>query len=149
MTNELIECIQIAAINLAETNSDVDMKEDQTRTSALKRMVKSLSLALAVINAVGAHIYNQWHPSPNVPVMDDHFDPTDEGRLENYMKQVNDFLNGLVSDHDLAKSAADQEPGTVHKLGTGIKKIALHLAPFMKLLIKLGKAGSVFHPGLK
>jgi hypothetical protein len=148
MTNELIERIQIAAIDLAETNSAVDVKEDQIRMNSLNRMRKSLALALAVIKGVGTHIYNQWHPSPNVPVMDDHFDPTDEGQLENYMKQVSDFLNGLVSNLDLTSKAADQKNGNAYKLGKGVEKIALHLAPFVKLLVKLGKQdGLVFHPG--
>jgi hypothetical protein len=112
-------------------------------------MGKSLALALAVIKGVGAHIYDQWHPSPIVPLMDDNFDPTDEGQLENYMKQVSDFLNGLVSDLEAAKSAGDEETGTVYKLGKGIKKIALHVAPFVNVLVKLGKESWVIYPGFK
>jgi hypothetical protein len=82
--------------------------------------------------------------------MDDDFDPADEAQLQNYMNRVGDYLNGLVSDLDSAKRAADEETGTVYKLGKGIKKVALHIAPFMKLLIKLGKQeGSVINAGLK
>jgi len=148
--SELIESINVAANDLVDANSTVHVEEDHIRTHALKRMGKSLALALAVIKGVGAHIYNQWHPLPIVPVMDDDFDPADEVQLQNYMKRVGDYLNGLVSDLDSATRAADEETGTVYKLGKGIKKVALHIAPFVKLLIKLGKQeGSVIYAGLK
>jgi hypothetical protein len=143
----LIEGIELAARELADADSTIEIGEEQIRVLALKRMRKTLNLTLAVIKAVAADIYAQWRPSPELPETGKDFDPTDEAQLEDYMKQVNNFLNGLISDRDSVKSS--DEAGTVQKLGKGIKKIALHVAPFVKLMIKLGKQeGLVSHgPG--
>jgi hypothetical protein len=144
----LIEGIELATRELTDADSTIDIGEEQIRVHALKRMRQSLNLMLAVIKAVAADIYAQWHPSPELPKTGKEFDPTNEAQLEDYMKQVNNFLNGLISDRDSAKSS--DEAGMIQKLGKGIQKIALHVAPFVKWMIRLGKQeGVVIHgPGV-
>jgi hypothetical protein len=141
-TEILIEGIERASRELADTDSSATAIEDeQIRAHAFNRMRKTLNLAVAVIKTVAADVYAQWHPSPNLPEAGDGFDPTEDAKLEEYMEEVKDFLNRLISERDSTNNP-DKE-GTVHKLGKGIKKIALHLAPFVTLLINIGKHDGV------
>jgi len=133
----LIETIEVAADGVANATSTDDVADEHIREHALKRMAKSLTLTLAIIKGVGADLYSQWNPSPTIPMIEEDFDPTDDAQLENYMSRVNDFLNGIVSDLDVTQNP-EEASTMIYKLGKGIKKISLHIAPFAKLLIKLG-----------
>jgi hypothetical protein len=102
-------------------------------------MKKSLKLAVAVIKAVGADMYKQWHPSTNLPKIEDDFDPTNDEQFESYTAKVAAFLDSCLVDRDKTKNGSKQDISTVQKFGKGIKNIALHIAPLVKLGINLGK----------
>jgi hypothetical protein len=56
------------------------------------------------------------------------------------MKQADEFLTGLCNSTAKANGA---QTGTLTKLATGVKTIARHVSPFVKLAIKLGQAGGL------
>jgi hypothetical protein len=132
----LIESIKTAANVLQHDEPTISSEDQEIRMNSLKRMQKSTTLAMAVIKAVGANIYNQWHPSPTLPGLPVDFDATDETQLEDYMVQVNKFLNDLCTSN-VEKNGPQNGPLT--KLAKGVKTIATHVSPFVKLAIKLGK----------
>jgi hypothetical protein len=139
-TNELIKNIENAVDDLGDIETTDNTDEQHVHTRALIRMKKSLTLARCVIKGIAANIYKQWNPSPDLPVMEDDFDSTNEKDIEIYMNEVTEFLNNLVGDLATTKSdATDQKSKVIYKLGNGIKNIALHVAPFVKTIVKMGK----------
>jgi hypothetical protein len=102
-------------------------------------MRKSLKLVVAVIEAVRVDICEQWDPSIDVPKIGQDFDPTDYAQFESYTKNVAAFLDSCLAERKKTENASEQDTGTLHKFGKGMKKIALHIAPLVKFGIQLGK----------
>jgi hypothetical protein len=134
----LIASLETAADALEhdDPSPTTSVEGHETGINALMRMCKSTTLALAVIKAVGANIYSQWHPSPMLPIVPVDFDPTKEAQFEDYLEQVNTFLNGLCTSNAEKNGA---QVGPLIKLAKGVKTIARHVSPFVKLAIKIGK----------
>lgn len=140
MTEEDIEGIETAAKDLAEADL-TDDSDKAIHQSALKRMKKSSRLTFALIKSVGVGVYNQLHPSPELPLIAADFDSKDEKAFDDYMQQVTAFLNHRLDELDKAANAkkeADQNMSNVRKFGKGMKKIALHIAPAVKFVADSG-----------
>jgi hypothetical protein len=112
-TEQLANDIQNAANDLESTREAIDdgTDDDGVLDRALQRMKRGLNLAGSVINGVGAHIYNQWCPSPDVPVLQDHFDPSKSKDFEKYKNKVSEFLEKLAKGHATINSKGEKLGG--------------------------------------
>jgi len=101
-------------------------------------MKKALTLADNVIKGVATSFYNGWRPPSALP-QGDKFDLKNEKDFEKYMEQVKVFLQNLVEKQETEKKEKEDAAKTaVGKLGTGIRCIATHIAPVLKVGLKIG-----------
>jgi hypothetical protein len=137
--------IEIAAKDLADADS-AGIEGDDVSVAALKTLKKAIALSGLVIKAVTTTISDQGHPSVQLPILQDESQFFVEEQFDNYMEQISDFLNHRLGDGDkkAATRNSQAERSFGHKLGHGPCQIAIYVAPFLKLTLKVvGKLDDV------
>ena len=123
--------IETAVQGAPDTDALNDPVGKDIRQSALKRVGKALEHVRMTIKQIGSDIYNQVHPSPALPQL--------KGDFDECAKEVSKFLDTCLDNFEKDENGTKQGSSAAHKFGKGMKKIVVHIAPFAKFLVKLGK----------
>jgi hypothetical protein len=136
VTDGEIKTIETAVENLPRAD---DPAVTDLRHRALKRVGKALERVRDAIKEFGSDIYDQLHPSPELPKLEGDFDECAE-RVRLYLDEC---LSGLEKNEEgteeKGKSSTKQNFSTARKFGKAMQKIVVHIIPVVKFLVKLGK----------
>ena len=141
VVDEEIKMIGTAVTELSNADSTTDDSTADARQSALKRVERALERVRASLKEFFSDVYDELHPSPTLPKV--------EGDFDECTKEVSHFLDTCLCNFTEGQTEINQKGGgneniqdssTAHKFGKGVKKIVLHVAPFAKFLVEVGKS---------
>src|SRR5271155_2416569 len=125
---------EIGSLEIPDRDHEPSVTEDDVAPD-LEVAVKKLNSATTLLFRILSVLSDQWHPDAKLPVLTmDHLDKS--------IEDTSSAIQKIVDSNDCEKAIEAAKTGVVHKLGSGAKRVCVHVKPFLKTFLAVAVQAS-------